>query len=138
MELEKIYTNKTSLTHRKEFAQFFTPQPIANLMSDWLLGNKSLKTVLEPAFGLGIFSRTLLSKQDKLKIKGFDIDETILNEAKTHFKSQNNVSLNLEDYMYNDWKNKYDGIICNPPYLKFHDYDNKQILQEVENNLKFK
>ena len=138
MELEKIYTNKTSLTHRKEFAQFFTPQPIANLMSDWLLGNKSLKTVLEPAFGLGIFSRTLLTKQDKLKIKGFDIDETILNEAKTHFKSQNNVSLNLEDYMYNDWKNKYDGIICNPPYLKFHDYDNKQILQEVENNLKFK
>jgi len=138
MELEKIYTDKTSLTHRKEFAQFFTPQPIANLMSDWLLGNKSLKTVLEPAFGLGIFSRNLLSKKDKLKIKGFDIDETILNEARTYFKSQKNVSLNLEDYMYNDWKNKYDGIICNPPYLKFHDYDNKQILQEVENNLKFK
>jgi len=138
MELEKKYTNKTSLTHRKEFAQFFTPQPIANLMSDWLLGNKSLKTVLEPAFGLGIFSRTLLSKHDKLKIKGFDIDETILNEARTYFESHKNVSLNLEDYMYNDWKNKYDGIICNPPYLKFHDYDNKQILQEVENNLKFK
>ena len=138
MELEKKYTNKTNLTHRKEFAQFFTPQPIANLMSDWLLGNKSLKTVLEPAFGLGIFSRTLLSKQDKLKIKGFDIDETIFNEARTYFKSHKNVSLNLEDYMYNDWKNKYDGIICNPPYLKFHDYDNKQILQEVENNLKFK
>ncbi|MGB1231956.1 MAG: HsdM family class I SAM-dependent methyltransferase, partial [Winogradskyella sp.] len=138
MELEKKYTNNTSLTHRKKFAQFFTPQHIANLMSDWLLGNKSLKTVLEPAFGLGIFSRTLLSKQDNIKIKGFDIDETILNEARTYFKSKKNVSLNLEDYMYNDWKNKYDGIICNPPYLKFHDYDNKQILQEVENNLKFK
>lgn len=138
MELEKKYTSKTSLTHRKQFAQFFTPQPIANLMSDWLLGNKSLKTILEPAFGLGIFSRALLSKQDKLQIKGFDIDKTILNEAKTYFKSQKNVSLHLEDYMYNDWKNKYDGIICNPPYLKFHNYDNKQILQEVENNLKFK
>ncbi|QTD37619.1 SAM-dependent DNA methyltransferase [Polaribacter batillariae] len=138
MELEKIYTEKTSLTHRKEFAQFFTPQPIANIMSDWLLGNKSLKTVLEPAFGLGIFSRTLLSKLDNLKIKGFDIDETIFSKAKAYFKSQKNVSLKLEDYMFNDWKNKYDGIICNPPYLKFHDYDNKQILQEVENNLKFK
>lgn len=138
MELEKRYTNKISLSHRKKFAQFFTPQPIANLMSDWLLGNKSLKTVLEPAFGLGIFSRTLLSKKNTLKIKGFDIDETILKEARTHFESHKNVSLNLEDYMYNDWKNKYDGIVCNPPYLKFHDYDNKQILQEVENNLKFK
>lgn len=138
MTLEKIYSEKTSITHRKKFAQFFTPQPIADLMSDWLLGNKSLKTVLEPAFGLGIFSRTLLTKQDNLKIKGFDIDEIILEEAKTFFKTQKSVSLHLEDYMYNDWENKYDGIICNPPYLKFHDYDNKKTLQEVEDNLKFK
>jgi adenine-specific DNA-methyltransferase len=40
--------------------------------------------------------------------------------------------------MYNDWKNKYDGIICNPPYFKFHDYDNKNILKEIETNLKCK
>lgn len=138
MELEKKYSKNTDLEHRKKFAQFFTPQPIADLMSDWLLGNGNCKTILEPAFGLGIFSRTLLNKNPNLNIKGFDIDETILKEAKTHFDSFNNVSLNLEDYMFNDWKNKYDGIICNPPYLKFHDYDNKQILQEVENKLKFK
>ena len=138
MELEKIYLQKTSLTHRKEFAQFFTPQPIANLMARWLLGNKSLKTVLEPAFGLGIFSRTLLNYEDKLKIKGFDVDETIFNEATTYFKPHKNVSLFLKDYMYNDWNFKYDGIICNPPYLKFHDYDNLQILQEIESKLKFK
>lgn len=138
MELEKKYSKNTDLDHRKKFAQFFTPQPIADLMSDWLLGNKNSKTILEPAFGLGIFSRTLLNKKPNLNIKGFDIDETILQEAKSHFDSFSNVSLNLEDYMFNDWKNKYDGIICNPPYLKFHDYDNKQILQEVENKLKFK
>lgn len=138
MELEKKYSKNTDLEHRKKFAQFFTPQPIADLMSDWLLGNGNCKTILEPAFGLGIFSRTLLNKNPNLNIKGFDIDETILKEAKTHFDSFNNVSLNLEDYMFNDWENKYDGIICNPPYLKFHDYDNKQILQEVENKLKFK
>lgn len=138
MELEKKYSRNTDLDHRKKFAQFFTPQPIADLMSDWLLGNKNSKTILEPAFGLGIFSRTLLNKNSTLYIKGFDIDKTILKEAKKHFDSFNNVSLNLQDYMFNDWNNKYDGIICNPPYLKFHDYDNKQILQEVESKLKFK
>lgn len=135
MDLETIYTKKTALEHRKEFAQFFTPQPIASLMADWLLGNKSLETVLEPAFGLGIFSRTLLKKKENLKIKGFDIDETIFNDASDYFKAYKNVSLNLEDYMYNGWNDKYDGIICNPPYLKFHDYNNKEILKEVENNL---
>ncbi|WP_340063614.1 HsdM family class I SAM-dependent methyltransferase [Ascidiimonas aurantiaca] len=138
MELEKAYSKNTALEHRKEFAQFFTPQPIANLMADWLLGNKSLKTVLEPAFGLGIFSRTLLKKKKDIEIKGFDIDETIFKDASEYFKTYKNVSLSLEDYMYNGWKNKYDGIICNPPYLKFHDYDNKEILKEVESYLKFK
>lgn len=136
--IEQNYSKKTSLKHRKEYAQFFTPEPIANLMADWLLGNTSLKTVLEPAFGLGIFSRMLLKKNKNLKIEGFDIDGTIFKDASDYFKAHKNVSLCLEDYMYNGWKKKYDGIICNPPYLKFHDYDNKEILKEVKRNLKYK
>lgn len=138
MELEKKYSKNTNLAHRKKFAQFFTPQPIADLMADWLIGNKEGKSILEPAFGLGIFSRSLLNKNSCLTINGFDIDETILKEAKNHFNNYSNVSLHLGDYMFNDWESKYDGIICNPPYLKFHDYDNKHILQEVERKLKFK
>jgi len=138
MELEKKYVTNTNLTHRKKFAQFFTPQPIADLMADWLLGNKKSTTILEPAFGLGIFSRALLKKNPNLIITGFEIDNIILNEAKKYFSNYSNIFLNLGDYMYNDWENKYDGIICNPPYLKFHDYDNKLILQEVEKKLKFK
>lgn len=138
MELEKKYSVNTDLAHRKKFAQFFTPQPIADLMADWLLGNKKSETILEPAFGLGVFSRALLNRNPNLTIKGFDIDEIILTEAKNHFNAFPNVSLALKDYMFNDWENKYDGIICNPPYLKFHDYDNIQTLQEIENRLKFK
>ncbi len=138
MLLEKIYTENTAIKHRKKYAQFFTPPPIAALMADWLLGSKSLKTVLEPAFGLGVFSRKLLQKNKHLKIKGFDIDETIFDKATNHFKSFKNVNLHIKDYMYNDWHNKYDGIICNPPYLKFHDYDNKPILKKVEEKLNFK
>lgn len=138
MNLEKIYSKKTSLAHRKKFAQFFTPQSIADLMADWILDNKNIETILEPAFGLGIFSRVLLSKNPNLSIKGFEIDETILDESKKHFKNFDNILLRLEDYMLNDWGNKYDGIICNPPYFKFHDYDNKQILKEVETKLKFR
>lgn len=136
--IESDYSKIISLEHRKKFAQFFTPFPIANAMAKWILGNKQLKTVLEPAFGLGIFSRAILSQEKQIKIKGFEVDEIILGKAKEYFNDFENVNLLLEDYMYNDWKNKYDGIICNPPYFKFHDYDNKNILKEVETNLKFK
>lgn len=137
-QVEKDYSKIISLEHRKKFAQFFTPIQLASLMADWLLGNQELKTVLEPAFGLGVFTRALIDKKSDLSIKGFDIDETILSEAKEIFSDTPNFDLLLEDYMFNDWNNKYDGIICNPPYFKFHDYDNKTILNEIENRLKIK
>jgi adenine-specific DNA-methyltransferase len=137
-QIEKRYSKLISLEHRKRFAQFFTPFQLASLMADWLFGNQNLQTVLEPAFGLGIFSRALLSKKSNLSIKGFDIDEKIFAEAKEIFNDTTNVNIHLEDYMFNDWNNKYDGIICNPPYFKFHDYDNKTILNEIEDRLKLK
>ena len=136
--IESDYSKSISLEHRKRFAQFFTPFSIANAMAKWILGNKQLKNVLEPAFGLGVFSRAILSQNKEINIKGFEVDETIFGNAKEYFDDFENVNLHLQDYMYNDWKNKYDGIICNPPYFKFHDYDNKNILKEIETNLKCK
>ena len=134
--LETAYTKQVPLEHRKKFAQFFTPISIAELLVKWLLGNKNLQTFLEPAFGLGIFTRTLLSKKNEVQIKGFEVDNVIFEQAKKELG--NKVNILLEDYMYNDWDNKYDGIICNPPYFKFHDYDNKNILKEIEKHLKCK
>lgn len=116
--IENSYSKEVSLEHRKKFAQFFTPRPVAELMVKWLLGNRNLESVLEPAFGLGIFSRILLTKKKELQIKGFEIDELILGKAKEEFSAFDNVALRLEDYMYNDWEHRYDGIICNPPYSK--------------------
>ena len=136
--IEQNYSSIVSLAHRKKFAQFFTPLPVAELMAKWILGNDNLETVLEPAFGLGIFSRTILSLKKDVSIKGFEIDSTIFDKANIHFKESKNIEIHLQDYMYNDWKNKYDGIICNPPYFKFHDYNNKNILKEIETNLKCK
>ncbi len=133
--IENEYSKSISLAHRKKFAQFFTPFPIAEVMAKWILENKQLKTVLEPAFGLGVFSRALLNHNKNIEITGFEIDETIFDVAKQHFPNAKNINFVLQDYMYNDWENKYDGIICNPPYFKFHDYDNKNILKEVETHL---
>lgn len=136
--LENKYSESISIQHRKKYAQFFTPFSIAELMVKWLLGNPNLTNVLEPAFGLGIFSRILLNQNSKISIKGFEIDQNIYQNAKEYFSLYKNVNLILDDYMYNDWDNKYDGIICNPPYFKFHDYDNKSILKEVEEKISYK
>jgi adenine-specific DNA-methyltransferase len=136
--LEIEYSKFTSIEHRKKFAQFFTPLPFADLMTKWILGNRDLKTVLEPAFGLGVFSRVILERAKNVNIKGFEVDFKICEKAKTAFLSNPNVSICLKDYLFNDWENKYDGIICNPPYFKFHDYDNKNTLKEIESKLNCK
>jgi adenine-specific DNA-methyltransferase len=135
---ETDYTKTVSSAHRKKYAQFFTPEPIADLMAKWLLGHENLQTVLEPAFGLGVFSRAILNYKTDIEITGFEIDETISEVANTYFSNIKNTNITLKDYIYNDWNEKYDGIICNPPYFKFHDYDNKNILKEIETNLKCK
>ncbi|RMG19268.1 MAG: methyltransferase domain-containing protein [Bacteroidetes bacterium] len=105
-------------------------------MIDWVCRHPSLKYVLEPAFGLGVFSRLLLSRKPEVEITGFDIDPVILNEARNSFKNFPNVNLVLADYLFNDWQNQYDGILCNPPYFKFHDYENKRTLKEIRERLK--
>ena len=111
--IENRYAKSTPIEHRKKFAQFFTPFPIANLMAKWVLGNANLKNVLEPAFGLGVFSRALLSQNENIEITGFDVDESILESANTYFGDVKNVHIHLQDYMYNDWENKYDGSFKN-------------------------
>lgn len=136
--IENRYSKLISIDHRKKFAQFFTPFPIADLMAKWLIGNLNLKTVLEPAFGLGVFSRAILNYKENTEIKGFEVDPTIFENAKQHFDDAENVNVILQDYIFNDWESKYDGIICNPPYFKFHDFDNKNILKEIEKNLNCK
>lgn len=136
--LEDEYNQLTSIAHRKKYAQFFTPYPIADLMAKWILGNNLLKSVLDPAFGLGVFSRVILKYNQNVTIKGFEIDENIFSKAVSYFTSYPNVNITLKDYMFNDWSNKYDAIICNPPYFKFHDYDNKSILTEISKRLSLK
>ena len=137
LTLEDQYTATVSLEHRKRFAQFFTPQNIAEIMCLWLSGNQNLRSVLDPAFGLGIFSRVLLSMKRDIKITGYDIDPTIIKEVKKAFAHTSNIDILNEDYIYNGWENRYDGIICNPPYFKFHDYENTEALIELKKRLNY-
>ncbi|WP_456424151.1 HsdM family class I SAM-dependent methyltransferase [Lutibacter sp.] len=136
MILEKEYKTQSSLSHRKKFAQFFTPEPVAKIMIDWILDIQKVQTLLEPAFGLGIFSRLILKQKKDISITSFDVDPKIFEIAKQNFINYSNINYFLEDYLFNDWNNKYDTIICNPPYFKFHDYENKKTLEEIKKRLK--
>ena len=135
MTLEEKYISNVSLNHRKKYAQFFTPNNIAHFMCKWILGAAKINSILEPAYGLGIFSRTIRTSCD-IKIDAYETDDIILSHATNYIPKQ--VNINYADYLDSDWEQKYDAIICNPPYLKFHDYNNSKYISSINNHLNIK
>lgn len=134
MTTESDYIASTELSHRKKYAQFFTPESIADFMARWVLEGGNVKSVLEPAFGLGIFTRSMLKTSTKIDVTAYDIDERIIDEAKSNMALPH-VSIINQDYITSSWEDSYDAIICNPPYLKFHDYDNNRLVPIVNQRL---
>ena len=137
MITEREYVKIVPLEHRKKFAQFFTPEQISDFMATWVLnGRKDRVDILDPAFGLGIFSRSMYKLNPQIRVVGYDIDKTISAYANEYFvRPGYNITISNENYLTASWSEKYDGIICNPPYLKFHDYDNATLVPIVNSKL---
>lgn len=137
MMTEKEYVRIISQEHRKKYAQFFTPKQISDFMASWILeGKEGNVDILEPAFGLGAFSKSMYEINSQIRVVGYDVDEIIYSYAKDIFSGpEYNVRLINDNYLTASWSEKYDGIICNPPYLKFHDYDNATLVPVVNNKL---
>lgn len=137
---EEAYTALVSEKHRKKLGQFFTPALIADFMAAWVVGNPSCQTILDPAVGLGIFFRAVLKRSGhrRYQFTGYDLDPAVLREAAALFSDAGRANIQFEnkDYLFNDWDQRYDGIICNPPYFKFQDYKNRAAsLRELQARL---
>jgi adenine-specific DNA-methyltransferase len=134
---EKHYMEYGNKSTRNKYAQFFTPFSIAKFMSKWVLNNRKNIKILDPAVGLGILLRASYLQENKIELIGYDVEENILKNSQELF-SKNNISIDIanKDYLLNDWNNKYDGIICNPPYLKFQNFKNKdESIKEMKKKL---
>lgn len=121
--LEDNYKEASSLEHRKKYGQYFTPPFISELMALWVSKSAHCKIVLDPAVGTG---GLLTSLPETCNIEGFDLDPIILQYARENVTKNRSVRLYHQDFLLSDWEEKYDGIICNPPYVRFKYYNEKQ------------
>ncbi|HHP7229909.1 MAG TPA: N-6 DNA methylase [Xenococcaceae cyanobacterium] len=125
---EKNFLKTSNQNTRKKYAQFFTPFDVASFMASWVIASRENITILDPSVGLGIFFRAAYKLQSNLKFIGYDIEQKILSQTiqlLNNSQLKANIKLLCQDYLVTNWEKKYDGIICNPPYLKFHDFPNK-------------
>ncbi len=132
---ESDYIANTPIRYRKDYGQFFTPSLVASIMAKWVIENEP-KTILDPAFGLGIFyeeiSRLNLSYQ--WSFTAYEIDNNILSYL-DNVENKNNLTIVNQDYLESDIS-YYDAIICNPPYMRFQKFRNRHnILPKIEQKI---
>ncbi|OGS06980.1 MAG: hypothetical protein A2270_00925 [Elusimicrobia bacterium RIFOXYA12_FULL_51_18] len=134
-KLEAQYSKNVPLRHRKSFGQFFTPYNIAVFMSEWILGSRKKELrVLDPAAGLGVFPRAInaVKKAKKIQMSLWEIDSRIcsgLVSAVREFSIP--IAINNSDFLSAPWREKFDGIIANPPYYKHHFIANKDVWHQA-------
>ncbi|AVT12053.1 HsdM family class I SAM-dependent methyltransferase [Paracidovorax avenae] len=127
---ERSYCDTVPISHRKRFAQFFTPVPIAQFMVDWVFETKP-KNVLDPSVGPGVFLRLTQNEHTDAEMTGVDIDPVALSAARASLHPDH-LELERDDFL--TWKDdrKFDAILANPPYLRHHDmHYEMDIFQQV-------
>ena len=118
---ESDYISEVPIRYRKDFGQFFTPPSVAHLMADWVMKDDP-QTILDPAFGLGIFYDEIrkINSSRKIHFTGYEIDELILDFLQID-ESASDLQIINGDYLEADIS-AFDGVICNPPYMRFQKF----------------
>jgi adenine-specific DNA-methyltransferase len=132
---ESEYINQTPLNHRKDYAQFFTPTPVARLMAKWVMKGDP-KTILDPAFGLGVFYDEIIkiNADKQLMFTGFEIDNHIIAYL-NHNERMPNLRVINNDYLEAE-VGSYGAIICNPPYMRFQKFLKRHdVLPKIEEKI---
>lgn len=114
--IESFYSLLQSIERRKLLGQFMTPPRIASLMARWVLGCNP-RTILDPAVGLGIFPWTIFRLRRNVEVQGIDIDPE-MSAAAAAFVPE--LKTTTTDFLSMPDLETYDGIICNPPYVRHH------------------
>ena len=103
----------------RDLGQVFTPKEISNKMVELFNIDNNAK-ILDPCFGQGIFLNSLL-EHGYNNLFGIEIDKKLYDNVKCEDCNLKNIN-----FLDMNYKNEFDGIIINPPYIR----------QEEINNLK--
>jgi len=130
---------ETFCDHKERFGQFFTPEPVARFMVEWVLdcAPDEIDEIYDPAFGLGAFYFATRAVNKLVKFAGSEIDPIILHSFRGGVFDPR-LSLSCEDYL-RQWGKKRTAIVCNPPYMRFHKFLNRNVVfEEFQDHLGLK
>jgi adenine-specific DNA-methyltransferase len=134
---------KMSATYQKLRGGYYTPEPIANFLSEWAITSK-LCSILEPCCGDGVFlessAKTLINlgatKQEAGKLlNGIEIDAAEALSAYDRVRGlgfyASKAQIQSGDFFAycRDLLNKgvhFDAIVGNPPFIRYQNFPEEQ------------
>lgn len=126
---------KENTSHQKLRGAYYTPLSLAEKIVEYFKDDDSIKTVLEPSCGDGVFFEALknLCLIQKIKqLDGIEIEKDEVVKLKEKVSAFKNINIQHFDfftfYKENSDSKKYDLILGNPPYIRY------QYLTESQRN----
>ncbi len=140
-QLDQTKTQK----ERNKLGQFATPTALAKSIVEYaisLLGYQTDIYFLDPAFGTGSFFSALLSTKEVKSIaraQGFEID-SCYEESVRELWQDTSLDLDIVDFTRlsppDQNSERFNLIICNPPYIRHHYMSSEEKVRLQERTLK--
>jgi adenine-specific DNA-methyltransferase len=111
------YIENTDIEYRKKLGQYFTPKTVREALIS-KLPKMSNPKILDPSCGSGEFLLSCADYFDSPSLNGIEIDENLVNIAKTKVKGK----IICKDALKIESQPIYDVVIGNPPYFEFKPY----------------
>jgi hypothetical protein len=125
MSIQQQLDSVKTIEERRCLGQFSTPYELAKEIIVFgldLLDGESPVSFFDPAFGTGVFYSALLDAIGSERIaraKGIEIDPHYGVPSQILWAGQN-IDVQISDFTREKPDQKYNFVICNPPYVRHH------------------
>ena len=104
------------------------PRPETEILIDRLKKNGGVSTLLDVGTGSGCIAITCSLENLSDKIYATDISDNILDVAHKNMQTYeiNNIHFFKHNFLKENFKNKFDVVISNPPYIGIHEIEGLQ------------
>lgn len=131
MPIQKLF--KKAYFFKREFFvnnNVLTPRFDSEVLIENIL-KKEFSSVLDLCAGSGCLGITIKCEKPEIKLNLADISQKALNVCKKNCKKHNIKANFIKTNMFSNIKDKYDLIICNPPYIETSEVN--KLNKEVKN-----
>lgn len=125
-EAERQYLLSQDPDRLRALGQYFTHPVIGEFMVRFACPGAG--TLLDPALGSGLFPRLAREIAPGCVVTAYEVDPEVLQAFPPR-----GLTLRQQDYLTGPWEERYDAIVCNPPYRRFQGIPDREALRrEVE------